>query len=88
MQPDKKQAQRKARLWRKVHHTARPPGVPPALWEGQLRAAFRELGVHGPIERLTRFPERLGLTTNQVGRGWRNEALAARAALDRSQRRR
>jgi hypothetical protein len=87
-QADRWKIEREARLWHKVRHP-RPPGKPRKQWEAEVRAAFRELGVHGPIQRLT--PERgngdrVGLTAKQRKRRWQCEAQAAREALDKSSR--
>ena len=82
-------AEREARLWQKVRHPKRPPGTPRKQWEAELRAAFSELGVHGPIQAPTRThaskrKDRVRLTAQQTQKRWQTEAQAARRALDKS----
>lgn len=87
-QTDRWKIEREARLWHKVRRP-RPPGKPRKQWEAEVRAAYRELGVHGPIRQLTPEPgngDRLRLTAEQRKRRWQREAQAARERLDKSGR--
>ena len=82
-------AQREARLWAKIRDPRRPPNAPRKQWEAELRAAFSELGVHGPIQRLTPprsigKRDRLNLTAEQKRKRWHAESQRARRALNKS----